>query len=58
MFKDFLNWAFAVTSDGCKKECVFAFKVELTSAISSGNLTWEEFNSLMNIVNAGLCLSI
>ena len=58
MFTEFLNWAFAVTSDGCKNECVFEFKSELVSALSSKTISWAEFRGLMNIVNNGIYLTM
>ena len=57
MFKDFLNWAFAVTSDGNKKECVFIFKQNLIEALLDKYLTWNEFRALVNIVDNGIYLS-
>ena len=56
MFKDFLNWAFAVTADGCKKECVFEFKMNAIDAMMDNSISWAEYLGLMSIINHKIAL--
>lgn len=56
MFKEFLVWAFAVTADGNKKECKMTFLLELMQAYKDGDLTWDEYYALLNIVQSGIHL--
>ena len=57
MFKDFLKWAFALTADGCSKECVFIFKMNAIEAVIDKSISWVEFVGLMNIVNYKITLT-